>query len=112
MGILTFVGISGCNLVIAVLDKEQLKGRGFIWGHSLKGNNPPSIKTSWWQETPWWREHEVTDYFGSSVRKQREMRPATGEKDQWLGAITILAEDMGFVTSTHMVANNHLSLQF
>lgn len=41
MEILTFVGISGCNFVIAVLDKKQLKGGGFIWGHSLKGYNPP-----------------------------------------------------------------------
>lgn len=41
MEILTFVGISGCNFVIAVLDKKQLKGRGFTCGHSLKGYNPP-----------------------------------------------------------------------
>lgn len=53
----------------------------------------------------------MTDHFVSVVKKQREMRPATREKDQWLGTITILAEDKGFVTST-VLANNHLSLQF
>ena len=46
----------------------------------------------------------------STANKKTNRR--AGEMAQQLRAFTVLAEDLGFVSSTHIMAHNHLQLQF